>query len=189
MRFRVALVGLPAVLCLLASSRLPAQRQFEDVPGRLPVNMHDSHGLAVVDVDGDGDLDIVIGNYGVRTSLYLNDGTGTFDDASATHMPRVALDYTLDLAMGDVDGDGDLDLVLANGGVCPSGCPLFNELFLNDGTGRFFDATSRMPVDGDLTESVVLGDVDGDDDLDIIFGNRSFFGTMITRNSDIIVGL
>jgi hypothetical protein len=70
------------------------------------------------------------------------------------------------LALGDVDGDGDPDLVLGNSGQ--------NRLYLNDGSGTFTDATTeRMPTTNDSTGSVALGDVDGDGDLDLICGNET----------------
>ena len=129
---------------------------------RMPVGQDISTSVTLGDVDGDADLDIVIGNSG-QNRLYLNNGSGTFFDWTASRMPAVN-DATSSVALGDVDGDGDLDLVVGNGGQ--------NRLYRNNGTGTFSDATpSRMPVDNDSTVSVALGDIDGDSDLDIVIGN------------------
>ncbi|MCA8963831.1 MAG: VCBS repeat-containing protein, partial [Planctomycetes bacterium] len=129
---------------------------------RLPVDIDSTDALALGDVDGDGDLDIVIGNLGQQNRLYINDGTGTFSDDTASRMP-MANDATRSLAFGDVDGDGDLDMLIGNGQ---------QRLYVNDGTGTYSDATAtRMPVANDATQSVTLGDVDGDGDLDMVFGN------------------
>lgn len=54
---------------------------------RLPVGRFDSTALALGDVDGDGDLDLILGNRGQPSRLYLNNGTGTFTDATAFRMP------------------------------------------------------------------------------------------------------
>ncbi len=137
--------------------------------GRMPMDDDATTALALGDVDGDGDLDLVVGNLllnGVsgQNRLYLNDGSGNFTDATARLMP-VVNDPTAAVALGDVDGDGDLDLVCGNAGQ--------NRLYANDGHGAFTDVTAqRMPVDGDSTTCLVLLDVDRDGDLDVVWGNN-----------------
>ena len=85
-----------------------------------------------------------------------------FDELRKRHLPPDS-DPTYAVALGDVDGDGDPDLVFGNAQQ--------NRLYLNDGTGIFTDATAaRMPSDSDRTEAVALGDVDGDGDADLVFG-------------------
>ena len=163
----------PTALFIAAlSAPAVAQLQFQELPRKgLPVASGDTNSVALVDIDGDGDLDMVVGNRGGsgrQTRLYLNSGTGTFTDATAQRMP-VDDDETTSLAIGDVDGDGDLDMVVGNWGQFGQQ----NRLYLNNGTGTFTDATAqRMPVDDDYTSSLVLGDVDGDGDLDMVVGNR-----------------
>ena len=66
------------------------------------------------------------------------------------------------VALGDVDGDGDLDAVMAAGSSNP------NKLLLNDGSGNFTD--SGQELGGEYySMDVALGDVDGDGDLDAVF--------------------
>ncbi len=133
--------------------------------------------VALGDVDGDGDLDAFLGVSGPatgppgQTRLYLNAGTGVFADVTATNLPA-APTLTTSIALGDVDGDGDLDALVADSGgpnTPPSGQ---SRLFLNGGTGVFTDATTtNLPVLLDRTAVVALGDVDGDGDLDAFIGN------------------
>ena len=132
--------------------------------------------VALADVDGDNDLDIVAGRLyrninssydaGLQNLLLTNNGTGTFTDVTATHMPSDS-EPTHALALGDVDGDGDLDLVVGNeSGMVPAP----SRIYLNNGSGRFAgSAGTQLPSQGmDIT---VLGDVDRDDDLDLVFDN------------------
>ena len=132
---------------------------------RLPPDSSDTQSIAVRDVNGDQLPDFVAGNLGV-SELYLNVGGAFFSNATATHMP--ALSHATSTAVfGDFDLDLDPDLVL---GV-DSGQ---NQLYLNDGTGHFTDATAaRLPVAADATRSALTGDLDEDGDLDLFFGNRN----------------
>ena len=121
-------------------------------------------GVALGDADADGDLDLVLttasfvnGRYGVSTQL--NDGTGRFADGPALTLP----DYSGvpgRLALGDLDGDGDLDLVLR----LSYNAVLRASIRLNDGTGRFA-GTADLPLAG---VGLLLADADADGDLDII---------------------
>ena len=136
-----------------------------------------SASLALGDVDADGDLDLVAGNWGQRDQLYLNDGAGTFQNATAARMPVLA-GFTNELVLVDVDLDGDLDLAIVAGYGVER-----NRLYLNDGTGVFSDATElRMPSIPTSTFALAVGDVDGDEDPDLVIGdqgtpNRLFVNT------------
>ena len=97
----------------------------------MPIDSDSSTAVALGDVDGDGDLDMVFGNIGYcglsycgaeQNRIYLNNGTGTYTDATAVRMP-VRIDITYAVALDDVDGDGDLDMVFGNIGQ--------NRLYLN----------------------------------------------------------
>ena len=67
------------------------------------------------------------------------------------------------VALGDLDGDGDLDAMFANSGP--------NTVWTNDGTGNFTNSGQELGNSDSL--SVALGDLDGDGDLDAMVANRS----------------
>jgi hypothetical protein len=131
------------------------------------------------DVNGDGVTDVFVGTtYQTRSRLILgatdSDVTTSglaFEEVSATHLPDLPLSLG-DAEFGDMDGDGDLDLVLADWGP---GNNMTNaggrtRLWLNDGTGRFSDATETRMPDALIRFSWELEvlDVDNDFDLDIV---------------------
>jgi hypothetical protein len=86
-------------------------------------------------------------------------------NASSELPPKDGRGFAMNVKAGDVDGDGDLDLVVAMEFQR-------NRLLLNDGTGRFSDATARLPDQARDSEEIALVDIDGDRDLDIVVGNE-----------------
>jgi uncharacterized protein (TIGR03382 family) len=138
------------------------------------------------DLNGDGLMDIVVGTtYHTQSRLYLGRGGGAFEEVTATHLPQGA-DSIGDLEVGDVDGDGDLDIVLADWGEGP---PRDNggarvKLWLNDGSASFADASERMPTKKIWWSwDIELIDVDNDLDLDIAASCKSCEGSSLFHNS------
>lgn len=147
-------------------------RFVDETADRLPVRRDVTQDAMLGDVDGDGDLDVVFGNEG-PSRLLRNDGAGRFADAERDALPaRAAPEETRDAELGDVDGDGDLDLFLGNVRFFVEGASLENRLLINDGAGRFTDQTAgRLPQHPDSTVDGDFVDLDGDGDLDLLTGN------------------
>jgi hypothetical protein len=139
---------------------------FSDVSAtHLPVA--DLEGLSmdagIADLDADGDLDIVIANEFGPNILLLNDGQGKFTNGS-DRLPSAEHDSE-DVGIADFDGDGDLDIVIV------SEDDQTNELYFNDGNGRFTDEGDRLPVTG-TSNGVLVADVNGDGAPDILIANN-----------------
>src|ERR671913_304342 len=142
--------------------------------------------IKVEDVNADGSPDILVGTtFQTQSQLFLGDGSGNFTNVTKTHLPQIKASIG-DLEFGDVDGDGDLDVVLADWG--PES-PMENEggrtmLWLNDGSGHFKDATgARMPgVLVKFSWELEFVDVDNDYDLDIMVSCKVCDGSYLFEN-------
>lgn len=124
-----------------------------------------TNGLILLDLDADGRMDVLTANIGPERAL-ISDGQGGFRDETAARWPQQGESRTQALETGDVDGDGDLDVIAANEGQ--------NQLYLNEG-GRLVDVTAtHLPVDADETRDIRALNVDGDGDVDLLVGNVTF---------------
>jgi hypothetical protein len=131
--------------------------------------------LALSDLDGDGDLDIVTANGGgyyevgnaEPSAVYFNDGTGAFRDVTATAFAG-ASSRLRQVSIGDIDGDGDLDLYQPGGYGVDA-----DKLWIQTSDGAFVDqASTRLPPGmSSRAGSSHLADLDGDGNLDLIIGD------------------
>lgn len=124
--------------------------------------------ISTADVDGDTDMDVLIcgqANSGVKANLYLNDGLGNFtlNTVASTTFTGIYLGTS---EFGDVDGDGDSDLVLM--GYADSGT--FSGMYLNDGNGVFTVTASSFPqLNG---SDIAFSDIDDDTDMDMVIAGN-----------------
>jgi hypothetical protein len=119
-----------------------------------------SYAVPAGDLDGDGDLDIVVGNDRAPNLIYLNDGHARFELAG--NLDDVT-DLTRGVYLSDLDGDTDLDVIVANRRAA-------NTIYLNDGVGGF-DRKKSFGTSEDSTIKMALGDLDGDGFPDIGVAN------------------
>ena len=142
--------------------------------------------IASADLDGDGDADLVTANFIEATiSVLLNNGDGTFADAVAYQIgffQPFAATEPASVAIGDLDDDGDLDLVVSSARADFGGnLPGIISVLLNAGDGTFPDQVIHGTGLGPF--SVALEDLDDDGDLDIAVAMRDSDGIQIFFNN------
>ncbi len=135
--------------------------------------------LDLADVDGDFDLDVYVNNHSGQNALWLNDGDGTFTDASSTLPPLGSgSQFHYGPVFCDVDNDGDSDILIDN-----TGGGYTEQLLINAGNGTFTDETSRITGNSGADDNLVsCVDYDADGDFDIVVGALSSNGERAFTN-------
>jgi len=129
-----------------------------------------SYATELADLDGDGDIDIAVGNDTAPNAIFLNEGDGRFRERGGFGKPSSIRSLTL----ADVDLDGDVD-ILANARGRP------NLIFYNDGSARF-QKSSVFGNRSDSTIDVAVGDLNQDDKPDLILANRDSQQNVVLLN-------
>ena len=148
-------------------------------PSRIPPlaqEQYMSRRMAIGDIDGDGDKDVVYcngsQNFGAPNVILINDGSGFFSEQSF-RMP-FRRDDSMDVALVDVDADGDLDIIFVNRSATDpiAGFYPFSRMLLNDGSGFFTEVTdpsvwplANRAIDG---QGILAGDFFGGGAKDLI---------------------
>lgn len=145
----------------------------------IPFQDADLGAMAFDDIDNDGDKDLLITgnspNNPVQTTLYLNDGSGNFTEATGTTFINV---NNSAVAFAHVNNDNFIDLYITGS----SDVGRSSNLYINNGNGTFSITTSPFPVSND--GSFAFEDIDNDNDNDVIItgtGGLSGVGVGFTK--------
>ncbi|RKY16114.1 MAG: hypothetical protein DRQ55_18680, partial [Planctomycetota bacterium] len=156
-----------------AGADFPRYRQVAaDVGlGRLSL----SGGAVVDDLTGDGRLDVMVStwHYDGGMQLFRNAADGSFEDVTE-QAGLAGLTGGLNMEHVDIEGDGDMDVLVLRGAWFDALGRHPNSLLINDGSGHFQDAAfaAGLAEPAYPTQTGAFADYDGDGDLDLYVGNE-----------------
>jgi len=154
-----------------------------ETAANLPQGKASIGDLELGDVDQDGDLDLLLADWGDESPVSISGGgvtllwrqmdkpanwgeqtTGMFEDVTLAQMPNIAVRWSWDAEFVDVDNDYDLDILVS----AFAGDKASVLLFINDGAGSFKDATAGNMAQGKNALDVEPMDLNGDSFLDLV---------------------
>lgn len=133
--------------------------------------------ITVGDINGDGLEDLyVTGPYGETGKMFIQNSQG-FTETTGPWQKQTVREE-MDALFLDVDNDSDLDLYVVCGGneFFRDSPELQDQLYINDGSGKFTNESKRLPKMIIAGQSVAAGDMDNDGDLDLYIGGRQIPG-------------
>ncbi len=141
---------------------------------KIPAKIFDSEEIAIGDFNNDQLLDIIfVSEDNAVHEYYINDGNNNYTDVG-NRMPKVISNT---VQASDFNNDGNLDIIIGTAEAPPfqgsPANPSQNLILINNGDGTFEDETSvRLPEILDVTQDISIGDIDNDNDDDIVVGNE-----------------
>lgn len=161
----------------------------DETANRLPaIDNVEARKVTSVDIDADGDIDLYFAHVSWQgrdgqDRVFINNGAGIFTDETEARLGTES-GLTLDAKFGDLDRDGDVDLVLGNGGSI--------EIYENDGSGRFSNVTRTALGEGEnlaaINITLELADFNADGKLDLFVGQLAF-GDATSAKDHLFLGM